>query len=62
MVLKMIRQGRLVLFIGGKESQTNSEKTGRLESTQIRWFLCQSGGRLGERRLTQGLHYLRMLK
>jgi hypothetical protein len=38
MDLKMIRRGRLVISMGGQESQTNSKKTIRLKSTQIRWF------------------------
>jgi hypothetical protein len=36
MVLEMIRQGRLVLVIGGQESQNYSKRAIRLESTQIR--------------------------
>jgi hypothetical protein len=38
MVLKMIRLGRLVLVIGGQESQNYSSEVIRLESTKIRWF------------------------
>jgi hypothetical protein len=34
----MIRRWRLVLVIGGQESQNYSKRTVRLKSTQIRWF------------------------
>ncbi len=37
-VLKMIRQGRLVLVSRGQESQNYSERVIRLETTKIRWF------------------------
>jgi hypothetical protein len=37
-VLKMIRHGRLVLMIGGKESKKLAHGTIMLESTEIRWF------------------------
>jgi hypothetical protein len=41
MILETIRrgQGRLVLVIGGQESQNYSSEVIRLESTKIRWFL-----------------------
>jgi hypothetical protein len=38
MVLEMIRRGRLVLVIGGQESQNYSKKVIRVESTKIRRF------------------------
>jgi hypothetical protein len=36
MVLETVRQGRLVLLSEAKSLRTNSKKTGKLESTQIR--------------------------
>jgi hypothetical protein len=44
----MIRQGRLVLFIGGQESQNNSYEVIRLKSTKIRWFSWWPGERLDQ--------------
>ncbi len=48
MVLETIRWGRLVLVIGGQESQNYSGEVIRLKSTKIRWFLWWPGGRLGQ--------------
>ncbi len=39
----MIKQERLVLVIGGQESQNYSSKVIRLGPTQIRWFLWRPG-------------------
>ncbi len=44
--LNMIRQGRLVLVIRGRESQNYSKRVIRLESTKIIWFSWWPGGRL----------------
>jgi hypothetical protein len=38
MALETIRQGKLVLVIGGQKSQNYSVLVIRLESTMIRWF------------------------
>jgi hypothetical protein len=38
MVLEMIRRERLVLVIGGQESQNYSKRVIRVEFTKIGWF------------------------
>ncbi len=62
MVLKMIRRGRLVLVIGGQESQNYSERVIRLESTKIRWLSHdgQVGGWTGYPAAAQGLYFLKI--
>jgi hypothetical protein len=62
MVIKMIRQGRLVLVIGGQESQSYSKKIIRLESIRLDSSRDgQAGGWTGCLVAAQGLYSL-MLK
>ncbi len=59
MVLETVRQGRLVLFIGSQEHKEDYQAP--VHSDQIVSHDSHTGGWC-ERRLTQGLHPLRMLK
>jgi hypothetical protein len=62
-VLKIIRRGRLVLVIGGQESQTSSsDNQAQVPSDQMVLVIARREAGPCERRPTQGLHSLMTLK